>query len=159
MRPKSQLLFSFFLILIAGYVVFSASRWTFKTGFFPLAVAIPLLILVAVHVLIEFFGGSEKAAGTAVDVEFSTEVAPEVSRQRAVVIFSWIAGFILLVYLVSFPVAVPVFIFAYLKIQSSSGWLPSLGYTAATWVFFYVLFQRLLYLPFESGAIQTWLGL
>jgi hypothetical protein len=65
----------------------------------------------------------------------------------------------LLVYLASFPVAVPVFMFAYLKAQSSVGWLASLGYTGATWAFFYILFQRLLYLPFESGVVQAWLGL
>jgi hypothetical protein len=159
MRSKSQLVFSFFLILIGGYVVFSASRWTFKAGFFPLAVAIPLIILVATHVVLDLFGASQRAAGTVIDAEFSSDVGPEVERRRAIAIFCWIAGFIMLVYLAGFPVAVPIFMFAYLKLQSSTDLAPAAGYTAAAWGFFYVVFQRLLYLPFEAGAIQTWLGL
>ena len=159
MRLKGEVVFSLLIIGVGCYAILSAFQWSFKARFFPLVISIPLIILVATHLILEFFGEAEKASGPAMDLELSNEVAPEVAQRRALVLFAWIAGFILLVYLASFPVAVPVFIFTYLKIQSSSGWLPSLGYTAATWVFFYMLFQRLLYLPFESGAIQTWLGL
>jgi hypothetical protein len=36
--------------------------------------------------------------------------------------------------------------------------LQSIILTAATWGFFYYVFQRLLNLQFEAGIIQTWLG-
>ena len=159
MPSKGNLLFSLFLIAIAGYAAFSASHWSFKTGFFPLAVAIPLIILVVVHLALEFFGGTEKAGGPAVEAEFTTEVAPQVARRRVIETFSWIAGFIVLVFLVGFPVAVPLFVLSYLVVQSRIGWLESVSLTAATWGFFYFLFQRLLHLQFETGLIQGWMGL
>jgi hypothetical protein len=37
-------------------------------------------------------------------------------------------------------------------------WLHSLGLTAITWGFFHMVFQRLVHIQFEAGAIQTWLG-
>ena len=46
MGKKGNLLFSLFLIVVAGYAALSASHWSFKTGFFPLAISIPLLVLV-----------------------------------------------------------------------------------------------------------------
>ena len=49
--------------------------------------------------------------------------------------------------------------FAYLVVQSRIGWLESVSLTAATWGFFYFLFQRLLHLQFEAGVVQTWMGL
>jgi hypothetical protein len=159
MKLNGQIGFSLFLILISAYVIYSASYWSFKTGFFPLAVAIPLLIVSATHLLMEFFGSEEKARGPSVEAEFSNEVAPEVARRRAAAIFSWIAGFILLVFLVGFPLSVPVFIFLYLKLQSQVSWVRTLVLTAVTWGFFYVVFQRLVLLQFEDGIIQTWLGL
>jgi len=159
MSTKGNLLFSLFLLAIAGYAVFSASHWSFKTGLFPLAVAIPLIILTVVHLVLEFFGGSEKASGPAVDAEFAKDVAPAVARRRVVEIFSWIAGFIALVFLLGFPVAVPLFVLSYLVMQSRIGWLESMSLTAATWGFFYFLFQRLLHLQFETGLIQGWMGL
>jgi hypothetical protein len=158
MHKKSNFLFSIFLILVAGYAALSASHWSFKTGFFPLAVSIPLLVLVILNLVLEFVSGTEKASGPAVDAEFTTDVAPEVTRRRVIETFSWIAGFIVLVFLLGFPVAVPLFLFAYLAIQSQVGWLLSLSLTAMTWGFFYFLFQRLLHLQFEAGMIQTWMG-
>lgn len=158
MDKKGDFLFSIFLLVVAGYAVFSASHWSFKTGFFPLVLAIPLIILTVVHLILEFFGASEKASGPAVEAEFTTEVAPEVARRRVIETFSWIAGFIVLVFLLGFPHAVPLFMIAYLTMQSHVGWLQSVTLTAGAWGLFYFLFQRLLNLQFEAGVIQTWMG-
>ena len=159
MRFKAHIGFSVFLIVVAGYAIYSASYWSFKSGFFPLVIAIPLVILALTDLLFEYLGISEKATGPAVETEFSNEVPPEVARRRVVATFCWIAGFIVAVYLVGFPAAIPPFIFLYLKIQSQVNWLTSIALTATTWGFFYVVFQRIVQLQFESGVIQTWIGL
>jgi len=159
MKVSGHVLFSVFLILVAGYVVYAASHWSFKSGFFPMALAIPLIILALAHLLLEVFGAPEKAGGPAVEAEFSNDVSPEVARRRVIAVFSWIGGFILFVYLVGFPVAVPLFIFAYLKVQSQVSWLRSMALTLAAWGFFYAVFQRVVQLQFESGVIQLWLDL
>ena len=159
MKNRGHIIFSVFLVAIAGYVVYAASHWSFKTGFFPLAIAIPLIILALLHLALELFGAPETAGGPAVEAEFSNEVTPELARRRAIATFSWIAGFIVLVYLVGFPLAVPLFIFFYLKLQSQENWLWSITLTATAWVFFYALFQRVVQLQFESGVMQNWFGL
>jgi hypothetical protein len=159
MRSKGHVVFSVFLLVVGGYVVYSASRWTFKTGFFPMAIAVPLIILALTHLLMEFFGPPEKTGGPAVEAEFSNETPPDVARRREFAVFSWIAGFIALVFLVGFPVAVPFFILFFLKLQSGVGWWQSVGLTAVAWGFFHVLFERIVRLQFEAGLFQTWLGL
>ncbi|MGH7796319.1 MAG: tripartite tricarboxylate transporter TctB family protein [Candidatus Binatia bacterium] len=159
MKSRGHLYFSAFLLLVSGFAIVSGSQWSFKTGFFPLAVAIPLLILTLVHAYLEFFGAPEVSKGPAVEADFSGEVPPEVARRRAITIFCWIAGFILFVYLIGFPLTVPLFISAYLKYQSQASLLQSLILTAMTFCGFYLLFQRLVRIQFEAGAIQTWLGM
>jgi hypothetical protein len=159
MKSKGHLYFSAFLLLVSGYAIFAASRWSFKTGFFPLAVAIPLLLLVLIHLYLELFAPAEVSRGPAVEAEFSDEVAPEIARRRVTIIFSWIAAFILFVYLIGFPLTVPLFIFCYLKFQSAVTWPSSIALTAIAWGFFYTLFQRLIHIQFEAGLIQNWLGL
>jgi hypothetical protein len=72
---------------------------------------------------------------------------------------AWIAGFILLVFLVGFPVAVPLFMFSYLSLQDEVRWWQTIGLTAVAWGFFYFIFQRLIHLQFEDGLLQSWLGL
>jgi hypothetical protein len=144
---------------VAGYAVVSARHWSFKAALFPLATAIPLFVLAGTQLILELFGGQETTSGPAVELELSTDVDPVVRRKRVAGILAWIAGFILLVFLVGFPLAVPVFIFSFLSLQSRVGWWLSFTLTAAAWGIFYFLFQRLLNVQFEAGAIQTWMGL
>jgi hypothetical protein len=105
------------------------------------------------------FGETETNDSAAVDIEFSSDVPPEIERRRVITAFSWIAGFILCVYLIGFPLTIPLFIFAYLRFESGIDLLPTIAATAITWAMFYGLFQKLVHLQFEQGAIQTWLGL
>jgi hypothetical protein len=108
--------------------------------------------------LLVLFGAPEQVGGVAVEAEFSNDVSPEIARRRATSIFGWIGAFIALVYLVGFPVAVPLFMLFYLKLQSAVDWFRSLLLTVITWGFFYFVFQRLIHLPFESGLLQGSLG-
>jgi hypothetical protein len=159
MKSTGNIYFCVLLLCIAGYAAYAASGWSFKTGFFPLAVSIPLLVLVALQLYFELFGAAEVGKGPAVEADFTSGLSPEIARRRVLTIFSWIAGFIVSVYLIGFPPTVPLFMFFFLKIRSDAGWLHSIALTAITWVCFYALFQRLVHLQFEPGLIQMWLGL
>ena len=118
-----------------------------------------LLILAAAQLLLDLFGKAETAGGPAIDLELAADVPPDVARRRVIGIFFWVAGFILLVFLLGFPIAVPLFILCYLRLQSHESWWLSLSLTAFAWGFFYGIFERLIHLRFEDGLLQTWLGL
>jgi hypothetical protein len=159
MKFTGKVCFCAFLLCIAGYAAYAASGWSFKAGFFPLAVSIPLLVLAALQLYFELWGAPEAGKGPAVEADFTSSVPPEMAQRRVLAIFSWIAGFIVFVYLIGFPLTVPLFMIFFLKFQSDAGWFHSIALTAVTWACFYALFQRLVHLQFEPGAIQLWLGL
>ena len=156
---KGRILFSVFLIAVAAGAIYMALDWPFKAKLFPLSVSIPLLILAAIQLLQSISGAAETNDSAAVDIEFSSDVPPEIERRRVINAFSWIAGFILCVYLIGFPPTVPLFILVYLRFESRLGWVTSLLSTALTWAIFYGLFEKLVHLQFEQGALQGWLGL
>jgi Tripartite tricarboxylate transporter TctB family len=93
-----------------------------------------------------------------VDLQLGGDVPDAVARRRAATLFAWIVGFVGLVWLVGFPVAVPVFMAAYLTLQGAADWRVAAGLTAAAWAFFHGVFQWALRLPFEAGWLQTRLG-
>ena len=154
-----NIFFSLFLLALAGYVLYTASHWSFKAGFFPLAIAVPLLLLAVLHFVLDLFGKPEAQAERVIEAEFSNEVPAAEARRRALVTFSWIALFIALVYLVSFPLAVPLFLFLYLRLQSKISWSYSMILTGVAWLAFYTLFERLIKLQFAPGEMQTLLGI
>jgi hypothetical protein len=79
-----------------------------------------------------------------------------VSLRRTALAAAWILGFFAAIVLLGFPIAVPLFVFLYLRLQGREGWLFSLVFTAAVWASFYGLFDRLLHLPFAEGWLITW---
>ena len=156
---KGRILFCVFLICVAAAAIYLALDWPFKAALFPLSVSIPLLILAATQLWQLIRSQEEMIESAAVDLEFSSDVPPEIERRRVITAFAWIAGFILSVYLIGFPLTVPLFICCYLRFESAIGALPTIAATAITWAMFYGLFQKLVHLQFEQGALQAWLGL
>jgi tripartite tricarboxylate transporter TctB family protein len=157
-RCSGRALFSLFLVGVSVFAVASAWRWPFKAAFFPLVVGVPLIVLAGVQLVLDLRGRGAPAAGPAMDLQLGGDVPDEVARRRAARLFAWIAGFVVLVAVVGFPVAVPIFMASYLGLESRVGWRMAAGLTVAAWAFFHGVFQWLLRLPFESGWIQTWLG-
>jgi hypothetical protein len=159
MRFKPRSLFSLMLMAVAAYAIFKARHWSLKAALFPFATGIPLFLLAGTLFVLDFVSGDENSGGPAIELELSSDVDPAVARRRIIGILVWIAGFIVLVFLVGFPIAVPLFIFFYLFLQSRVGLPLSVTLTAVAWLCFYGLFQWLLHLPFEDGFIQSLLGI
>jgi hypothetical protein len=101
----------------------------------------------------------QSSDATPMDFQFSKDTEPVLARKRTIVMFSWLLGFFFGVWLLGFPIAIPLMMFAYFKFQGQEPWRLSIMLTVIAWFFFYGLFVRLLNLPFPDGHVQTWLGL
>jgi hypothetical protein len=142
-RLSGAALFSGGLALVAAYAVYAALRWPPKAALFPLTMGIPLLVLAAAQTVIEL--RDPPAPGS-----------PAGALRRVLAVFAWMAMFIALVVLAGFPVAVPVFVFLYLVMQSREKLGLSIALAGAAWGAFHLLFVRLLHFPFEDGLLKGW---
>jgi len=138
MRISGAAIFSAGLAMVAAYAVLTALRWPSKAALFPLVMGIPLLVLAMAQMVIDWRGVRAPAD------------APRDTR-AAVSVLAWMTSFIALVFLLGFPLAVPIFIFGYLVIAGREPWFLSLALALVAWGAFYLLFQRLLHFPFDSG--------
>lgn len=149
MHSKASLALALAVMVVSGYAVASAWLWPWKAALFPLVIGIPLFLLSALEAAWVVFGTTERAQIH--DFQFSSEVAERQVLRRSAFAAAWIGGFFAAIVLVGFPVAVPIFVFLYLKLESRESWLFSAVATAAVSAFFYGLFDRLLHLPFQQG--------
>src|SRR5688572_5476329 len=155
MPKAASLTLSVGVMLLAGYGIFAATAWPWKAALFPLAIGIPLFGLAAVEALWTLFGRA--AAGrNEMEVALTTEAG---AQRRILAAVAWMLGFFAAVMLLGFPIAVPLFLFLYLKLQGGEGWLLSIGITLAVTAIFFGLFDALLHLPFPQGWLFSWLGL
>jgi hypothetical protein len=144
------------IMVLAGWGTLSALAWPWKAKLFPLVIGIPLFCLAVAEALWALYGRSTRQAAT--DFQLSADQPPEVARRRTLVAAAWTVGFFVLIVLLGFQIAVPVLVFAYLKLQGKEGWIFTIVFTAAVWGFFYGLFDLLLHLPFPPGVLLGWLG-
>lgn len=154
-RRKPHLLLSLGVIVVGAWALLSTGAWPAKAALFPRIVAIPLLVLAVAEFLLSLTHEEQTEGRTVtqgVDFQLS-EVDPSVALPRTISIFAWILGFFVAIILIGFPRAIPLFVFLYLKIEAKEGWLLSLLLSGAAWGLFYLLFVRLLPLPFSPGRL------
>jgi hypothetical protein len=156
MASKASLALALGIMALAGWGVYSTFSWPWKAALFPLVIGIPLFCMAAAEVLWVLFGAA--ARSEARDYQFSTDLPAKVVLRRTLLAIAWIGGFFATIVLLGFPVAVPLLVFLYLKVQGGERWGLSLVFTVAVWAVFHGLFDRLLHLPFPDGLIVTWFG-
>lgn len=155
MHKNASLALSLLIMIMSGYGVIAATAWPLKAALFPLAIGIPLFCLAAAEALWTLFGSPSKEPEEARDFQLTLGTG---AARRTLVAIGWILAFFAAIVLLGFPIAIPLFVFLYLKLQGRESWVLSLVMTLAVWGVFYGLFDLLLHLPFPAGWLFTWLG-
>lgn len=161
MKPRPQFYLTLGITIFLAYFIWEAREWRLQARLYPWAIGIPALILALVQLVLDLKGieGKKSSDEAPVDFQFSQTTDSAVARQRTLNILSWILGFLLGIWLLGFALAIPLMVFLYLKVQSREGWGLSLTLTAASWLLFWGLFDRLLRLPFPEAQLFVWLGI
>jgi hypothetical protein len=153
-HKKASLALSALIMIVSGYGVVAATAWPWKAALFPLVIGVPLFALAAAEALWTLFG-TDPASEEARDFQLSTG---QDTLRRTLAASGWILAFFAAIVLLGFPIAVPLFVFLYLKLQGREGWGISIAITLGTWAVFYGLFDLLLHLPFPAGWLFEWFG-
>jgi hypothetical protein len=156
MHSRASLALALGVMAVSGYGVIAAWFWPWKAALFPLVIGVPLFVLSAAEALWVLLGTTER--GQIQDFQISHDLPEREILRRGAAAAGWIGAFFVAILLLGFPLAVPLFVLLYLKLQGKEGWIFSAVFTAAVWLFFYGLFDHLLHLPFPDGWLLTWLG-
>jgi putative tricarboxylic transport membrane protein len=154
-------------LLIAGWVLYQATGWPFRTAVFPLATGV-LLLVCAVAKLIQTYVGRAFTARQA-SVESSPDMTHETphsaesadlpdifataSRAEWLSALAWMAAFFVLLWLVGALVAVPLFALVYLLAAARGSLVLAGTYALASWLFIYGLFDWALRVPLPAGVL------
>ena len=158
---SKQIVFTLLMLVFFAFFVWEAKDWRPQARLYPWAIGSPMLVLALLQLVLALKGVEKKSdpGDTPVDFQFSQTMDNSVARRRTLNIFSWIFGFLAGIWLLGFSLAVPAFVFLYLKVQSRERWLLSLALTGGAWLLFWGLFERLLRIPFPEGQLLVWMGL
>lgn len=172
MRDRSAFIFSASIALVGVWALLQTWGWPIKAWLYPRFVLVPLLVLALAESVAAFRGGvslrsveygvgaglGQKAGGeTPMDFAPDATVDPALALRRTLLVVAWILGLFLGVILIGFEVAVPLFVFAYLR-SAREGWVLSIALAGAAVLAFHGLFVTLLHLPLPEGLLLSLLG-
>jgi TctA family transporter len=148
-------------LLVAGWVLYQASAWPFRTAVFPLTTGALLLVFAIAKLLQGYVGRGCAAppadAGPQGPLHMQADVLPDIfgtaSRGEWLSALGWMAGFFLLLWLVGALVAVPLFALAYLLAAARQSIVLAGTYALASWLFIYGVFDRALRVPLPTGVL------
>lgn len=140
----------------------------------PMVVVIPTLGLLLFQLLIDMFPRvAEKFSRFEKKDVFRVEPLREKShneagaeqgeegsrRSQEMIAFLWLSSMLALIYLFGFLIALPVYIFLYLRKRSDEGWLMSAAIAAGMFSLIYGVFILTLGIRLYEGNLWKWLGL
>jgi hypothetical protein len=99
----------------------------------------------------------ESAFGEGSAAAEDEEIPPEVVRRRSFEMVGWILGFAVGILLLGFTMAAGLLSLLFFKTASRERWSTALWISISTYLFFYIVFERALNIPFPAGLIADWL--
>lgn len=151
MRIKGSLCVAIFFLLLGIFgIVQSLTFRYWESTVLPLATSSLIFILAAVEVGKELRRQDKREA--AIEKKSDKESKNKVEIRRLGLVFGWVAGFSLAIYLLGFHIAIPLFAFAYLKWRGRS-WLAATVFAIAMLAFTYAVFDIGLKAPLFDGLI------
>jgi putative tricarboxylic transport membrane protein len=138
-------LFTVTIIIVLAAALWQSRNFGYRAGLFPWVIGTPTLILAFFQLGRDLLGKQKDHA--------AHEIDPRVVRWRTLSIIGWTVGCFVAIWLLGFSYAVPLTIFVYLRFAGGESWKMTVIVTFCAWLFFWVLFERMLNVPFPEGLL------
>jgi hypothetical protein len=146
-------LFSLTMVVIFAMALWTASSWPARARIFPFAIFGPILIVAILNLVKDLRRQPWTETIRQTIAEANLDEGSFHRRTRNILV--WILGFFMALWLLGFPLGIPLATFLYLKLAARERWLTSIVMTAGTWVFIVGLFGHFLSFVFPDPALLS----
>ena len=160
-----EALFALLLAALFAYAIFAGRFWPFKAALFPTIVGIPGIVLALAVAVFSFRRGRNpetkqvEKSGAPGDLFLDESSLTGEAFKRTLMIFGWILFAVVGSWLLGQKLALPLFVFAYLKLGSREGWMLSIVMTLATIALLLGVFDYVVNVAWYEGEIFRWLDI
>jgi hypothetical protein len=152
-----RILFSAFVGLIIFMALFVAKDWPIRASIVILLLGSIGIVLAVVQVISDFNAWRGRSAQSARPT-YETPSLEHQGRWGSLEIWAWLWGLFFAIHLIGFLVALPLFVFLYVKVYGGR-WMTASIITAGTWAFLYGVFEQILHVPWPPPLLFYVIGL
>ncbi len=154
MKTVAQLTFNLLIIVALSIALYVSRNWPSATALFPHVIGFPLLALSVVSLILWLVRARREWA----NIESGIASSDRNFVVSATGIFGWLGGFTLAIWAFGLEIAVPLFVFLYMKLHGKLSWLTCVVFTAVTTAFVVLVFGWLFRVIWPRGAVWLMLG-
>ncbi|HWP24384.1 MAG TPA: tripartite tricarboxylate transporter TctB family protein [Candidatus Binatia bacterium] len=142
LRDYGRILFSGFIAAVMTGALLVAKDWPIRASIIVLLLGGLGVVLALIQLALDI-----KRAGLAESAEprpaFEVAAVEHQGRWGTLEIWAWLAGLFLAIHVIGFPLALPLFVFLYIRTYGG-GWIPAVLLGVGTWGFLYGVFAQVL---------------
>jgi hypothetical protein len=151
-RQVEELIFTAFIGLVMLAALLVAKDWPVRASIIVLLLGAVGMLLTAVQLATDI-KALRTGSANSVRPTFEVQAIEHQGRWGNLEIWAWLWGLFFAIHLIGFPIALPLFVFLYVKIYGG-GWLATILLTALTWGFLYGIYDYFLSVPWP----KPWIG-
>lgn len=155
----------FYLVFlgIGGWMVWQAQSWNFGARIGPTVVGSALLIAGTISLIYLVFSGrgyqttDDSHRGIYMDLASDDGDSRGYVLKRGAIFFGWFLLFLGLMAMIGLIPTVPIVIVAFMRLEGREPWKLTLIYAACVTVAIYLIFDRLMHVPWPPTVMADWL--
>ena len=175
-KPDADSLFTLILLAAFAFMLSVSSGWEFGAKMVPQVIAWTAVGLTSYLLITGLFftqapldfmpkldGIAELKPAPSDEAHFDiTADYGDLDRRtilsRAYIYFGWCFAFLVVALVVGLLPAMLLFLIAYMRFEGRESWMVSLSVAASTWVVAYILFHKVLIIPWPQAYLGDWLS-
>ena len=150
---KEQILFTAFIGVVMLGALFVAKDWPVRASIIIFLLGSIGVVLTALQLRLDFKAARADRAKV-LRPTFEVQAIEHQGRWGSLEIWAWLWGLFFAIHLIGFPIALPLFVFLYVKLYGGS-WLTAIILTAVTSGFLHGIYDYVLSVPWP----KPWIGL
>ena len=162
MKFKVRIIFNVFLLIVFSYAIYeAAAKMARGAEIFPLMLAIPGFILVAVQLFLEIHSrvkGVEMRSEGFVDLSLDNNASDRDTLLISGRMLLWILCFYLAIYIVGFKVAVIAFFLLYLRWEARGRWITIISLTGLSCYGIFFHFEKFMSIHWPDSLLEKWVN-
>lgn len=147
-REKEQIFFTAFIALTMLAALWVAKDWPVRAAIIIFLLGAVGVVLAAVQLVKDYRAAHAEGVGI-VRPTFEVAAIEHEGKWGSLEIWAWLWGLYFAIHLIGFPVALPLFVFLYVKFYGG-GWPSAIVLTVLTWSFLYGIYDYLLNVPWPK---------
>lgn len=152
-REKEQIFFTAFIAIVLIMALWVAKDWPVRAAIVIFLLGGVGVVLVAMQLVKDYRAAHAEGTGI-VRPTFEVAAIEHEGKWGSLEIWAWLWGLYFAIHLIGFPIALPLFVFLYVKFYGG-GWLSAIVFTMLTWGFLYGIYDYLLNVPWPKPWLRV----